>query len=58
MLAPATYTIFDLNGRIAASGTLTVFRKDLDLTHLSPGTYFFALRTASGILSKKLILTE
>ncbi len=46
--APATYTLYDITGRVVATSQLTTGPNEISTTHLSPGIYLLHLQHKDG----------
>ncbi|MBE9489881.1 MAG: leucine-rich repeat domain-containing protein [Bacteroidetes bacterium] len=51
----ATYSIFNINGRILKEGKLSNGDNEINISHLSDGLYLLNIRTDRGFINKKLM---
>jgi len=51
----ATYSIFNMNGRILKEGKLSNGDNEVNISHLSDDLYLLNIRTDSGFINKKLM---
>ena len=56
--APATYTLYDITGRVVATSQLTTGPNELNTTHLSPGIYLLHLLHKDGTREVHKIVKE
>jgi len=50
-----TYKLSNITGKIIQKGQLTFGNNEFDITSLSKGMYFIEIKTAHGIINKKLM---
>ncbi len=55
---PATYTLYDITGRVVATSQLTTGPNELNTTHLSPGIYLLHLQHKDGTREVHKIVKE
>ena len=56
--APATYTLYDVTGRVVATSQLTTGQNEINTTHLSPGIYLLHLQHKDGTREVHKIVKE
>jgi hypothetical protein len=57
-IKPESYTIYEVNGRAVRSGKADTQPVRLNVSDLNPGIYILQVKTAEGVITKRIIKTN